>query len=272
MRPKKPPSISRLSFSSPGRNSLSCTTPWLTPASRGQPRQLQRGRDGLGAAASRSRRACRPRSPPGPPSPGPGSAARRSRSSRRRGPARRRGRSSSRSSPWRSASSRAACARCARPGRARARSRPVGERDAALLADGEQRADQVLAVAHPPGHAVHDDSDPPHRRGAYPAGPCVLWRTTREVASSTRRSVSWPSTSRAAVAAISVSGWRIVVSGGHDPARHRQVVEADDAEVVGHAEAEHPRRLVDPERLQVRAGEDRGRAACAASAARAPRR
>src|SRR5687767_8673276 len=44
--------------------------------------------------------------------------------------------------------------------------------------------------------------------------PCVLWRTTSVVASSTRRSSLCPSTSRAAVAAISVSGWRIVVSGG----------------------------------------------------------
>ena len=43
----------------------------------------------------------------------------------------------------------------------------------------------------------------------------VLWRTTRLVASSTRVWVSSPSTIRVAVAAISVSGWRMVVSGGH---------------------------------------------------------
>ncbi len=32
MRPKKPESISSLSFSSPGSQSLSCTTPCFTPA------------------------------------------------------------------------------------------------------------------------------------------------------------------------------------------------------------------------------------------------
>ena len=34
MRPKKPDSTSRASFNRPGRNSLSCTTPTFTPASR----------------------------------------------------------------------------------------------------------------------------------------------------------------------------------------------------------------------------------------------
>ena len=35
----------------------------------------------------------------------------------------------------------------------------VGEQDAALVADGEDRAHQVLAVAHPAGDAVHDDAE-----------------------------------------------------------------------------------------------------------------
>ena len=37
----------------------------------------------------------------------------------------------------------------------------VAENDAALVADGEDRADEVLIVAHPPGHAVHDQPNPP---------------------------------------------------------------------------------------------------------------
>ena len=37
--------------------------------------------------------------------------------------------------------------------------RPVGQRDAALVTDGEDGAHQVLAVAHPSGDAVHGDAD-----------------------------------------------------------------------------------------------------------------
>jgi hypothetical protein len=50
-----------------------------------------------------------------------------------------------------------------------------------------------------------------------------------------------------------------VVIGGADPAGHRQVVEADHAEVLGDAQAGLPGRLVDAEALQVAAGEDGGR-------------
>jgi len=39
--------------------------------------------------------------------------------------------------------------------------RAVLQQHAALLADLEDRADQVLVHPHPPGHAVHDDADSP---------------------------------------------------------------------------------------------------------------
>jgi hypothetical protein len=42
--------------------------------------------------------------------------------------------------------------------------RAVAQRDPALLANGQQRAHEVLPVPHPPGHPVDDDPDPPHRR------------------------------------------------------------------------------------------------------------
>jgi hypothetical protein len=35
----------------------------------------------------------------------------------------------------------------------------IGERDAALAADCNDRADQMLVSAHPPGHAIHDNAD-----------------------------------------------------------------------------------------------------------------
>ena len=88
----------------------------------------------------------------------------------------------------------------------------------------------------------------------------VLWRTTRLVASSTRASgVSSPRHDpRRRRRHL---GQRLADGGQRRPrpARHRQVVEADDAEVVGHAQPEHARGLVDAEGLQVAAGEDRGR-------------
>ena len=34
----------------------------------------------------------------------------------------------------------------------------IGEQHAALVADGHDRADQVLVQTHAPGHAVHDDA------------------------------------------------------------------------------------------------------------------
>ncbi|GGU87170.1 hypothetical protein GCM10010275_23840 [Streptomyces litmocidini] len=37
----------------------------------------------------------------------------------------------------------------------------VAEVEAALFAQGEDRADEVLAVAHAPGDAVHGDADCP---------------------------------------------------------------------------------------------------------------
>jgi hypothetical protein len=37
----------------------------------------------------------------------------------------------------------------------------VGECDPAFRPERQDRADQVLVHAHPPGHAVHDDADPP---------------------------------------------------------------------------------------------------------------
>jgi hypothetical protein len=39
--------------------------------------------------------------------------------------------------------------------------RPVPERDAALLANLENRADEMLVHAHAAGDAVHDDADAP---------------------------------------------------------------------------------------------------------------
>ena len=50
---------------------------------------------------------------------------------------------------------------------------------------------------------------------------------------------------------ISASGWRTVVSGGRDPAGHRQVVEADDAQVLRDPQPALPGGLVDAERLLV---------------------
>ena len=44
--------------------------------------------------------------------------------------------------------------------------RAVGQRDAALVADRQQRPDQVLPVAHAPGDAVHDDAEGPAVHGA----------------------------------------------------------------------------------------------------------
>ena len=43
-------------------------------------------------------------------------------------------------------------------------------RDAALRADREDRADEVLVVAHAAGHAVHGDPDPPHAAALRRAG------------------------------------------------------------------------------------------------------
>ena len=43
-------------------------------------------------------------------------------------------------------------------------------RDAALRADREDRADEVLVVAHAPGHAVHGDPDAPHAAALRRAG------------------------------------------------------------------------------------------------------
>ena len=53
-----------------------------------------------------------------------------------------------------------------------------------------------------------------------------------------------------------------------DPAGDRQVVEADDAQVLGDVEPDLACRLVDAERLEVVAGEDRGRAVGRRSRAR----
>ena len=46
----------------------------------------------------------------------------------------------------------------------------VGQGDAALLADRQDRADQMLVVAHPSGDAVHDESKPMSGHGESPLG------------------------------------------------------------------------------------------------------
>jgi hypothetical protein len=53
----------------------------------------------------------------------------------------------------------------------------IGEFDPALVADGEQRADEVLAVAHPATGAVDDDADATLGHGITPwfSGCCAGW-------------------------------------------------------------------------------------------------
>ena len=55
----------------------------------------------------------------------------------------------------------------AAPDQDRIRHHPVAvlERHTALVADGADRADQVLVHAHAPGDAVHDDAEPLLRHG-----------------------------------------------------------------------------------------------------------
>jgi hypothetical protein len=48
--------------------------------------------------------------------------------------------------------------------------RPVRQGEAALLAQGQDRADQVLAVAHASGDAVHHDAEGGAGHGALPSG------------------------------------------------------------------------------------------------------
>ena len=147
-----------LSLRRPGSNSLSCTTPCLTAGLARAWRDCERlvevvgdrllavdvlaGRDRLGRA---DRRAA-------------ASSPRRRRPCRRVGRAPRRGR-------WSSARCRDCCASACELVRVAADQDRVGhdpvavrQRDAALLADRQDRADQMLVDAHAPGDAVHDDA------------------------------------------------------------------------------------------------------------------
>ena len=45
----------------------------------------------------------------------------------------------------------------------------IGERDAALVADRQDRAHQMLVVAHAAGHAMHDQPQPPLGHPTLPA-------------------------------------------------------------------------------------------------------
>ena len=96
------------------------------------------------------------------------------------------------------------------------------------------------------------------------AGGAVLSRITSSVARSMRGLAgasprAMASTIRVAVAAISWSGWWMVVSGGPIHSVTRQVVVADDGQVLGHPQAELAGGTQHAERLEVGAGEDRGR-------------
>ena len=94
--------------------------------------------------------------------------------------------------------------------------------------------------------------------GRCSRGPRAPWRARRGSArAGSPRAIA--RTSSAAATAISTRGCRTVVSGGPDPLGDRQVVEADDAEILGDVEARLARRLVDPECLQVVSGDDRRR-------------
>ena len=158
MRPKKPESRRKASLSRPGRNSLSCTTPFLRPLALASftPRPLRQiGRDRLLAidmlaGLDRLRQQRRPHLR---------GARHRRRSCRPCWRAPCRDRWPKRATPMRLASASIFSAlRPIRIGSGITRS-PFGEQHAALLADRQDRADQMLVHPHAAGDAVHDDAE-----------------------------------------------------------------------------------------------------------------
>ena len=159
MRPKKPESISVLSLSRPGRNSLSCTTPCLMPAFLAARATSTRVLEGLGGRllaidvlAGRDRLVQQLGAQLGR-----GGIEEQSvlgvleRGIEVGGPARRC------RAPWPACASFASL-RPTRIGSGMTRS-PLLQRHAALGADRHDRADQVLVHAHAAGDAVHDDAE-----------------------------------------------------------------------------------------------------------------
>ena len=175
MRPKKPESISILSLSRPGRNSLSCTTPCLILAFFADANQiervLQRVRHRL-LAIDVLAGLHRLLQQLGAKLRGRGVEEQRvllvlERLVEVGGPARDAVRLGELRHPVGVA-----------PDQDRVGHHPVAvlQRHAALVADRADRADQVLVHAHASGDAVHDDAEPLLRHGCSPES--VLFSTT----------------------------------------------------------------------------------------------
>ena len=157
MRPKNPASISRRSLRMPGRKSLSCTTPCFTPAFSAARASVialsQRRRQRLFAVYVLPRRDRLQHillAQPGRAGIEIDCVLRISRRAPEVGAPTRQ--------PVRLLQSLSTSLRFCPTDRVRHQCAAVVESHAALLADGQDRPDQVLIQPHAPGDAVHDDS------------------------------------------------------------------------------------------------------------------
>ena len=135
-----------------------------------------------------------------------------------------------------------------------ARTRPFGGRSRGV----RRPSDVGSGFQHGGGRAGQ------RRRHERQAGGAVLSRTTSSVDSSTRVwAGSAPPAIATTISAAVVGHVHQRLADGRqrrpDPLGDRQVVEADDAQVLRDVEAHLARGLVDPEGLEVVAGEDRRR-------------